>query len=139
MRRLFSTRSLLGFIGVLVLSGVAYAQVDVGVAVSFGPPELPVYEQPICPAEGYIWTPGYWAWDGDDYYWVPGRGWQRPGRDFFGPRAIGLGEGGDTTFTKAIGARWLVSMAVLITDLAILATGMKAGAGTTIIFITTAR
>jgi hypothetical protein len=27
--------------------------------------------QPICPGEGYIWTPGYWAWDGDDYYWVP--------------------------------------------------------------------
>ena len=24
--------------------------------------------------EGYIWTPGYWAYDYDyqDYYWVPG-------------------------------------------------------------------
>jgi WXXGXW repeat (2 copies) len=24
--------------------------------------------------DGYIWTPGYWAWDDDaeDYYWVPG-------------------------------------------------------------------
>jgi hypothetical protein len=33
-----------------------------------------VYEQPLCPGDGYIWTPGYWAWDndGDDYYWVPG-------------------------------------------------------------------
>jgi len=72
MRRLVSIRALLGLIGVLVLSGVAYAQVDVGIAVSFGPPELPVYEQPVCPDEGYIWTPGYWAWDGDDYYWVPG-------------------------------------------------------------------
>jgi hypothetical protein len=73
MRRLFSIRSLLGFIGFLLLSGTAYAQVDVGIAVSFGPPELPVYEQPICPGEGYIWTPGYWAWNGDDdYYWVPG-------------------------------------------------------------------
>jgi len=72
MRRLFSIRSLLGFIGFLLLSGAAYAQVNVGIAVSFGPPELPVYEQPICPGEGYIWTPGYWAWNGDDYYWVPG-------------------------------------------------------------------
>ena len=47
---------------------------QVGVVVSFGPPELPVYDQPICPGENYIWTPGYWAWDadGDDYYWVPG-------------------------------------------------------------------
>ena len=42
--------------------------------MGFAPPELPVYEQPICPGDGYIWTPGYWAWDSDadDYYWVPG-------------------------------------------------------------------
>jgi hypothetical protein len=53
---------------------VALAQVSIGISVGFPPPELPVYEQPICPGEGYIWTPGYWAWDdeGDDYYWVPG-------------------------------------------------------------------
>jgi hypothetical protein len=33
-----------------------------------------VYEQPICPGDGYLWTPGYWAWDPNygDYYWVPG-------------------------------------------------------------------
>jgi hypothetical protein len=50
------------------------AQVSVGVTVAFAPPDLPVYEQPICPEEGYIWTPGFWAWDEDydDYYWVPG-------------------------------------------------------------------
>lgn len=44
------------------------------ISVAFGPPALPVYEQPICPGDGYIWTPGYWAWDQDveDYYWVPG-------------------------------------------------------------------
>lgn len=50
------------------------AQVSVGVSVAFAPPDLPVYEQPICPGEGYIWIPGYWAWDDDygDYYWVPG-------------------------------------------------------------------
>jgi len=50
------------------------AQVAVGITVGFAPPDLPVYEQPICPEEGYIWTPGYWAWDDDDgdYYWVPG-------------------------------------------------------------------
>jgi hypothetical protein len=45
----------------------------VGISVRIGPPALPVYEQPICPGEGYLWTPGYWAWDDDDgYYWVPG-------------------------------------------------------------------
>jgi YXWGXW repeat-containing protein len=54
--------------------GTAAGQVSVGISVNFAPPELPVYEQPLCPGEGYIWTPGYWAWDPDygDYYWVPG-------------------------------------------------------------------
>ena len=55
--------------GVLFLSAPAIAQV--GVSVAIAPPALPVYEQPMCPGDGYIWTPGYWAWDGD-YYWVPG-------------------------------------------------------------------
>jgi len=47
---------------------------EVVISVGFAPPALPVYEQPICPGDGYIWTPGYWAWDADfdDYYWVPG-------------------------------------------------------------------
>jgi hypothetical protein len=46
----------------------------VGVTVGFAPPPLPVYVQPPCPASGYIWTPGYWAYseDDQDYYWVPG-------------------------------------------------------------------
>ncbi|MGB6871180.1 MAG: YXWGXW repeat-containing protein, partial [Acidobacteriaceae bacterium] len=49
------------------------AQIGIGVSVNFAPPPLPVYEQPLCPAEGYLWTPGYWAWDPDyGYYWVPG-------------------------------------------------------------------
>jgi hypothetical protein len=44
------------------------------VAITVAPPVLPVYDQPPCPGDGYIWTPGYWAWDYDvaDYYWVPG-------------------------------------------------------------------
>src|SRR5579864_6327919 len=56
----------------LCLTAASFAQVNI--LVSFGPPALPVYEQPPCPAEGYIWTPGYWAWDPDygDYFWVPG-------------------------------------------------------------------
>ena len=48
----------------------SFAQVDT--SVNFAPPALPVYEQPPCPVAGYIWTPGYWAWGGWDYYWVPG-------------------------------------------------------------------
>jgi hypothetical protein len=58
----------------VVLAMSATAQSQVSISVAFGPPALPVYEQPVCPGDGYIWTPGYWAWDadGDDYYWVPG-------------------------------------------------------------------
>jgi hypothetical protein len=36
------------------------------------PPDLPVYEQPNCPGDGYLWTPGYWAWGDGGYYWVSG-------------------------------------------------------------------
>ena len=50
--------------------GSSFAQV--GRSVNIAPPVLPVYEQPPCPVEGYIWTPGYWAWGGGGYYWVPG-------------------------------------------------------------------
>lgn len=63
---------LLAFLVVLVASAASPAQINITVA--FGPPPLPVYEQPLCPGDGYIWTPGYWGWDDDDgdYYWVPG-------------------------------------------------------------------
>jgi len=36
------------------------------------PPALPQYVQPPCPGDGYLWTPGYWAWGTGGYYWVPG-------------------------------------------------------------------
>lgn len=54
----------------LSVSTAAFAQI--GIYVSFGPPAIPVYDQPLCPGDGYIWVPGYWAWDGAEYYWVPG-------------------------------------------------------------------
>ncbi len=41
------------------------------------PPPLPDYEQPPAPGDGYIWTPGYWAWGPNGYYWVPGA-WVEP-------------------------------------------------------------
>ena len=47
---------------------------QVVISVGFAPPEMPVYEQPICPEPNMMWMPGYWAYDQDqgDYYWVPG-------------------------------------------------------------------
>jgi hypothetical protein len=50
----------------------ASARVSVGISVGFGPPPLPYYRQPILPAPGYIWVPGYWAYGSYGYYWVPG-------------------------------------------------------------------
>jgi hypothetical protein len=70
MHKLNLIRSLLFALMLMCLSAASFAQI--GVSVSFGPPALPVYEQPICPGDGYIWTPGYWAWDGNNYYWVDG-------------------------------------------------------------------
>ena len=56
-----------------VFSSVSSAQIAVGISVRVAPPALPVYDQPICPGPGHLWTPGYWAWSDDDgYYWVPG-------------------------------------------------------------------
>lgn len=55
----------------------AFAFVSVGISVNIAPPPLPVYVQPPCPVVGWIWTPGYWAWDDGDYYWVPGT-WVAP-------------------------------------------------------------
>jgi hypothetical protein len=72
MRILPSFRSLLFALVVFTMSAASFAQVSISIRI--GPPALPVYEQPLCPAEGYIWTPGYWDYDYDygDYYWVPG-------------------------------------------------------------------
>src|SRR3984885_5548832 len=72
MRTNPSLRFLSIVLAMFIPSSAAFAQI--GITVSFGPPALPVYEQPICPAEGWMWTPGYWAYDPDygDYYWVPG-------------------------------------------------------------------
>jgi hypothetical protein len=73
MRTKFAVRSLLFSLILLIFSGSAFAQIGIGISVNFGPPPLPVYEQPLCPADGYIWTPGYWAYDPYyGYYWVPG-------------------------------------------------------------------
>ncbi len=71
MRNTVAIRSFLFSFVLLALSHASLGQV--AISVSFGPPAIPVYEQPICPDDGYIWTPGYWYYSDDDgYYWVPG-------------------------------------------------------------------
>jgi hypothetical protein len=52
---------------------------QIGISVAIAPPAIPIYEQPYCPTEGYIWTPGYRAYADFGYYWVPGV-WVAPPR-----------------------------------------------------------
>jgi len=41
------------------------------------PPPLPDYDQPPCPVDGDLWTPGYWGYAAGGYFWVPGT-WVAP-------------------------------------------------------------
>jgi hypothetical protein len=56
-------------------AGVASA-IDLDMRAADAPPPLLIDEQPPCAEEGYLWTPGYWAWGGG-YHWVAGT-WVRP-------------------------------------------------------------
>jgi hypothetical protein len=64
--------------GLALLAPLA-AWSQVSISVNMAPPPLPLYAQPSIPGDGYLWTPGYWAWDPDDgdYTWVPGT-WVMP-------------------------------------------------------------
>jgi hypothetical protein len=67
----------IGFLGFAFLLAAAVtpstASAQIALSVNIAPPALPVYSHPICPGEGYIWTPGYWSYSDDGgYYWVPG-------------------------------------------------------------------
>ncbi len=65
-----------GYAAVDDSNGVDYS--DASVQSDQAPPPLPDYVQPPLPGDGYIWTPGYWAWDPQiGYYWVPGA-WTMP-------------------------------------------------------------
>lgn len=90
--------SLLFALVVLSMSTASFAQI--GVAITIGPPPIPVYEQPICPDEGYLWVPGYWAYDYDisDYYWVPGTWIQAPEVGFLWTPGYWGWEGGRFAF-----------------------------------------
>jgi hypothetical protein len=56
----------------LTLTVTPTANAGVFVRVGIAPPLLPIYAQPICPGDGYIWQPGYWGYGDDGYYWIDG-------------------------------------------------------------------
>jgi len=49
----------------------------VGVAPPAPPPPVVEYAPGPAPAAGYVWVPGYRAWNGYNYVWVRGR-WGHP-------------------------------------------------------------
>ena len=72
-------KKLLLVAGLCVLPFTA-SKAFVDISINVAPPLLPVYEQPPCPEEGFLWTPGYWSYaDEGGYFWVPGA-WVEPPR-----------------------------------------------------------
>jgi WXXGXW repeat (2 copies) len=64
---------LAAFLGIVCLLAVpSPSSGAVFLSVAVAPPVLPVYAQPLCPGPDYIWTPGYWAYGPDGYFWIPG-------------------------------------------------------------------
>jgi hypothetical protein len=90
-------RTIRFLLGLLILVAPAALFGQIGVRIAIGPPMLPFYDQPICPGDGYLWTPGYWAYDDSisDYYWVPGTWVLAPEEGYlWTPCYWGWGDGG---------------------------------------------
>jgi hypothetical protein len=66
-----------GMLGLAAIAAPASAAVNLDIDI--GPP-APQVEVVPGPRAGYVWGPGYWAWDGHHHHWVGGR-WlrERPG------------------------------------------------------------
>lgn len=60
----------------------AAAQVDINISIGSAPPPLR-YERVPPPRSGYIWSPGYWDWNGHTHIWAEGH-WirARPGYEY---------------------------------------------------------
>ncbi len=61
------------------LAGAAAVSAQVTFSINVGPPPL-IFEPIPYMAPGYVWAPGYWAWNNDSHIWIRGRTiYQRPG------------------------------------------------------------
>jgi WXXGXW repeat (2 copies) len=117
------------------LPGFAQFTVDVVIQSELPPPPLPIYDQPLIPGPDYIWTPGYWAWDGAGYYWVPGTWALAPQPELLWTPAYWAFQ--DSSF-RATGAGTAAITAGSLTATATRVTATKAGTGKTTLFSTTA-
>jgi hypothetical protein len=77
-KKMRTLRSIQYFLLALVILAVpATSRSQFSASITIAPPALVVYSQPICPQQGYLWTPGYWAYGDEGYFWVPGT-WVEP-------------------------------------------------------------
>jgi hypothetical protein len=69
----------LSFFLILAMAALftAHAFAGIQLSVNIAPPPIAVFDQPPCPGDGYIWTPGYYQYGDYGYYWVPGH-WVTP-------------------------------------------------------------
>jgi hypothetical protein len=98
MRLVLSIRAFLFALVLLAISAASSAQIGMTVSIRIAPPELPIYEQPVLPDDGCIWTPGYWAYGDDDYYWVPGTWVMAPEVGYLWTPGYWGGDGDDYVF-----------------------------------------
>ena len=130
-----------GTLAAVILAGslaiAPAANAGVFISVGIAPPPIPVYEQPLAPGYGYIWTPGYWAWGDGGYYWVDGA-WVYPRtRTRCGPPATGGGTPVSIIGIRDIGAARLGTTAASTTASATLARASMEAIGTAAISSTT--
>lgn len=72
MKRLLVVSLLSLLVAACVGAGVGYT-----VTASTAPPVPFDEEVSAAPGSGYVWVPGYWWWDGQQYLWIAGR-WAYP-------------------------------------------------------------
>jgi WXXGXW repeat (2 copies) len=66
----------------LVLAGALLAGCGQGYGALYvrnGPPPPRYGVVGVAPGPGFVWTPGYWDWRSNNWFWVQGR-WLRPPR-----------------------------------------------------------
>jgi hypothetical protein len=69
-------KSRLTLVALAAIGAAAYAPLpsmaqNVELYIGSAPP-APLYERAPAVRRGYVWSPGYWAWQGHRHYWVPG-------------------------------------------------------------------
>src|SRR5437899_653525 len=60
------------FLKLTIACLLAAAATSARVTVRVAPPAVLVESPVPPPGPGYVWTPGYYRWDGRAYVWVPG-------------------------------------------------------------------